>query len=370
MSISADKAPNRVILHVDLDYFYAQVEEREHPEYRGRPVVVCVYSGRTSESGAVSTANYIAREFKVKSGMPIAFAKRYLRDQNAVFVPANHLLYKVVSDEVTRILRSYASKFEQVGIDEAYLDVTERSRGDFGSGEALARQLKNEVRKKQGLTCSVGVASNKLVAKIAANEKKPDGLTVVSSGQEAKFLAPLPVGRLHGVGKKTEKVLLEQGVKTIGGLADYPLDKLVNMFGGTLGLYFHETARGLDDSPVQERGMVRSISRITTLRTDTREKETLLSVAGDLSKEVWQSLASRKFGFRTVGLIIIAEDMSLLTKSLTFDSVSSDLQTLQQAAKRLLETHLRDSDLKVRRLGVRITNLSSLQSQKSLSIFV
>ncbi len=364
-----DKAFNRVVLHVDLDYFFAQVEEREHPEYKGRPVVVCVYSGRTPDSGAVSTANYIAREFKVKSGMPIAFAKRYLKDQDAVFVPVNHSLYRVVSSDVMKILRSFATEFEQVSIDEAYLDVTERVQGDLKSAEALARQLKEEVFRKQGLTCSVGAGSNKLVAKIAANERKPNGLTVVSPGQEAMFLAPLPVGRLYGVGKKTEKVLLERGVKTIGELANYPFDELVNTFGRTLGSYFHEAARGIDDSPVQEHGTVKSISRITTLRTDTREMETLFTVARGLCEEVWRSLRSHNIGFRTVGLVTIAEDMSLHTKSLTLDSVSDDLQTLQQAAKRLIETYLRDSDLKVRRLGVRAANLSSLPGQKSLSAY-
>ena len=169
-----DETSNHVVLHVDLDYFFAQVEEREHPEYKGRPVVVCVYSGRTPDSGAVSTANYIAREFKVKPGMPITFAKRYLKDQDAIFVPVNHSLYRVVSGDVMKIPRSFATEFEQVSIDEAYLDVTERVQGDLKSAEALARQLKEEVFRKRGLTCSVVVGSNKLVAKIAANERKPN----------------------------------------------------------------------------------------------------------------------------------------------------------------------------------------------------
>ena len=365
-----NRASNRVVLHVDLDYFFAQVEEREHPEYKGRPVVVCVYSGRTADSGAVSTANYIAREFGVKSGMPIAFAKRYLKDHDAVFVPVNHALYKEASSGVMEILRSFAMKFEQVSIDEAYLDVTERAQGDFKTAEALAKQLKEEVFWKQRLTCSVGVGSNKLVAKVAANERKPNGLTVVSPGQEAGFLAPLPVGRLYGVGKKTEQVLLERGVKTMGDLATYPFDGLVRTFGRTLGVYFHEAARGVDDSPVREHGGVKSISRITTLRADTQEMDTLLTVTRGLCEEVWRSLKSHNVGFRTAGLVAIAEDMSLHTKSLTFNSVTDDLQAMQQAVKQLVETYLRGSDLNVRRLGVRVTNLSPMPGQKSLSAYL
>jgi DNA polymerase IV (DinB-like DNA polymerase) len=230
--------------------------------------------------------------------------------------------------------------------------------------------LKDEVLKKQELTCSVGVGGSKLLAKIAANEQKPDGLTVVAPDKVVEFLAPLPVGRLYGVGKKTEKILQDKGVKTVGDLANYPLQELIKTFGKTLGAYFHEAARGDDDSPVQERTGVRSISRITTLKANTRDKDTLLTISTDLSAVVSHRVKSGGLGFRTVSLAVVAEDMSLHTKSLTLDSITDDLQTLKQAVKQLIEVYLRGSDLNARRIGVRVSNLSRVTGQKSLSAYL
>jgi len=365
-----DMTSNRVVLHVDLDYFYAQVEEREHPEYKGKPVVVCMYSGRTSDSGVVSTANYIARRFGVRSGIPIAFAKRYLKDQDAIFVPVNHQFYVEVSNQIMEILRGFTTKFEQVSIDEAYLDITERVQGDFKAAKVLARQLKDEIQHKQGLTCSVGLGVNRLVSKIAANQQKPDGLTVVTPDKIVEFLEPLPVGRLYGVGKKTEKVLLDKGVKTVGDLANHPMEDLIKTFGKTLGIYFHEAAQGVDNTPVQERTGVKSISRITTLKADTRDIDTLIMTTDDLSADVCSSLKSDNLGFRTVNLVIVAEDMSAHTKSLTLDSITDDLQTLKQAVKQLIQDYLQGSELNARRIGIRVSNLSRVLGQKRLNTYI
>ena len=193
---------------------------------------------------------------------------------------------------------------------------------------------------------------------------------MVAPDKVVEFLAPLPVGRLYGVGKKTEKILQDKGVKTIGDLANYPLEELIKTFGKTLGAYFHDAARGVDDSPVQERTGVKSISRITTLKANTRDKDTLLTISADLSAVVSRSVKSDGLGFRTVSLMIVAEDMSLHTKSLTLDSITDDLQTLKQAVKQLIEVYLRGSDLNARRIGVRVSNLSRVPGQKSLSAYL
>lgn len=190
---------------VDLDYFFAQCEERRNPIIRDKPVVVCVFSGRSEDSGAVSTANYVAREYGVKSGIPIFLAKKKLENADAVFLPVDHEFYDQVSDRIMTILKGYADSFEQVGVDEAYLDISQKTGGDFDVAKELARKIKTDVKSQEGISCSVGIGSNKLVAKIASDIQKPDGLTAVRAEEVEGFLAPLAVDRLIGVGRKTSE---------------------------------------------------------------------------------------------------------------------------------------------------------------------
>ena len=267
---------SRVVMLVDLDYFFAQCEELRNPSLKDRPIVVCVYSGRTEDSGAVSTANYIAREYGVKSGIPIYLAKKRLENMNTVFLPVDYVFYEEISDEVMENLRSFADRFEQVGIDEAYLDVTQRTNGDFEEGRKLADNVKNEVLRQQKLTYSIGVGPNKLVAKTAADTKKPSGRTVVTPEQVTVFLAPLPVSRLIGVGVKTKERMQALGINTLFDLSNYDMQKLLAAFGKTLATYFHNASLGIDDNPVQERGKATSISRISTLKQDSRDLNFLL----------------------------------------------------------------------------------------------
>ena len=290
----------RVIMLVDLDYFYAQCEERRDPSLRDKPVVVCVYSGRTEESGAVSTANYMARGYGVKSGMPIFIAKRKLKDVDAVFLPMDHAFYEEVSDDVMAILRGFADIFEQVGIDEAYLDATRRTSGSFEAARELAQQLREDVKARENLTCSVGVGPNKLVAKIAADFQKPDGLTVVKPDKVESFLAPLPVKRLMGVGTKIGKRMESLGIKTIGDLAGYDVQEMIEAFGKNLGGYLHSASLGIDEAPVQERGEAESISRISTLKEDTRDLQILLEKTAQLCEDVHANVVERNVSFRSV----------------------------------------------------------------------
>ena len=195
----------RIVMLVDLDYFFAQCEELRHPELKNKPVVVGIYSGRTEESGAVSTANYVAREYDVKSGIPLYLAKKRLEGTEAVFLPADHEYYERVSSRIMDLLRSCADTFEQVSIDEAYLDVTKKVDVNYASAVELAEQLKAEAIKQVKISFSVGIGPNKIMAKIACDFQKPDGLTVVRPDEIEQFLKPLPVNRLLGVGRKTSE---------------------------------------------------------------------------------------------------------------------------------------------------------------------
>ena len=240
-------------MHVDFDYFFAQVEERKDGSIGDKPVVVCVYSGRSQDSGVVSTSNYLARKYGVKSGMPISFAKNRLKDVDSVFLPVDHDLYDVVSRNIMNIVRKYADKFEQAGVDEAFLEVTGSVNGSFEKAGEHANKLKKEIFKNEKITCSIGIGPNKLVAKIAAGTHKPDGLTLVKPDEVKSFLFPLPVRVLFGVGRKTEKTLQELGILTVGELATFDSDKLISIFGRHAAMHLQRSALGHDDSPVEQR---------------------------------------------------------------------------------------------------------------------
>jgi len=209
----------RIVILVDLDYFYAQLEELRHPELKGKPVVVGMYSGRTEISGAVATSNYLARKCNVKSGLPLFLAKKRLEGTDAAFLPVDYDHYQQVSDKIMAILRRHADAVEIAGIDEAYLDVTKRTNGRYEEAEGLIAELKAEVKQKIGVTFSVGIGPNKLIAKIASDLHKPDGATTIRPEQVQEFLSPMPVDTLLGVGKKTVAKMSDMGIKTVGDLA-------------------------------------------------------------------------------------------------------------------------------------------------------
>src|SRR5919198_2325128 len=194
---------SRIIMHVDFDYFFAQCEEIRRPELRSKPVVVCVFSGRTEDSGVVSTANYVARKYGVKSGIPIRVAKSKLEDvSDAVYLPLDSAYYSQVSQSAMSIIDSYADRFEHVGIDECYLDVSGKA-DNFEVAKAIAQEIKHDIKEHVQLTCSIGAAPNKMLAKIASDLRKPDGLTVIEPGNAAQFIAGMDAGKIPGIGPKT-----------------------------------------------------------------------------------------------------------------------------------------------------------------------
>ncbi|MEO5884231.1 MAG: DNA polymerase IV, partial [Candidatus Limnocylindrales bacterium] len=270
----------RTILHVDLDAFFAAVEQRDRPELRGRPVIV---GGDPRGRGVVSAASYEARAFGVHSAMSLREAVR--RCPDGVFLAVDGRRYQQASRDVMTVLRRFTPQVEPISIDEAFLDVT-GSVALFGNGAAIAATIKASVRDEVGLTASVGVASTKLVAKIGSDLRKPDGLVVVAPGDEAAFLAPLPIGRLWGVGEKTAAALADFGVRTIGDLADLPRDVVVRRFGKHGGALV-ERARGIDADPVHEGDPAKSVGHEHTFDVDTSDREiierTLLAMSEGVS---------------------------------------------------------------------------------------
>jgi DNA polymerase IV (DinB-like DNA polymerase) len=355
------KKRDRIIFHVDMDQFFAAVEEREHPEIRGKPVVVGADPKEGNGRGVVSTSNYEARKYGVKSGIPIARAWRLC--PNAVYLPVNYRLYQKVSARIMTILRGYADKFEGWGLDEAFLDVTSRIK-DFGEAEKLAQKIKEDIYAKERLTCSVGVGSNKLVAKIGSDFKKPDGLTVVRAEDAKAFLSPLNVRSLLWVGKKTENRLNMMGIQTIGDLANYDASVLAEKFGvGGTQLYL--SAQGIDNSDVQERWELKSMSREVTFEEDTSDSALIFDTLDAISEDLHQELTASNFTFKTTTVKVRYENFETHTHGKTLHFFTDRMKDIQRSARHLLQDYLR-ADRKIRLIGVRLSNLLSTEKQKRL----
>lgn len=355
---------------VDLDYFFAQCEELRNPSLKEKPVVVGVYSGRTQDSGAVSTSNYIARKYGVRSGLPLYLAKRKLENYDAVFLPVDYEYYKRISDEIMLHLKSYSDIFEQVGIDEAYLDVSLKTRGKFSEALILAKKIKNEIKKRLGITFSVGIGPNKLVAKISSDSNKPDGITLVKPERVKQFLAALLVSRLPGVGKKTSKRLNNLGINTIGDLSKYNIQKLIDVFGKNLAVYFHNASIGLNSDKVHESIDAESISRISTLKENTRDLTMLLEKTNELISSIHKDIANRNLKFKRIGIIAIMTDLTVHSKSKTLINYSNQLDLLKKTVKVLMNSFLVDSEKEIRRIGVKISQfILDEKKQKQLSSY-
>ncbi|VVB93027.1 DNA polymerase IV [uncultured archaeon] len=342
-----------------MDSFFASVEVREKPELAGKPVVVGADPKGGKGRGVVSTCSYEARKYGIKSGMPISRA--YKLCPTAIFLPVNFPLYIEASKEVMSILRKYAEKFQQVGIDEAYLDVSSK-------GRELALSIKKEIVEKVKLTCSIGVGPSKIVAKIASDYKKPDGLTVVELSRVKEFLSPLPVRKIPGIGKKTEATLNAMGVEKIGQLAGCDVQELMSRFG-KWGIYMHELANGIDESEVREEECCKSISRETTFEEDTDDPENLNQTMEDLAEDVHKSLVEERFLFKTVTIKVRYKGFITRTKARTLEHYTDELGIIKDTAKALLKEFI--DDKMVRLIGVRLSSLETRRTgQKLIEEFV
>jgi len=360
----------RIVLHVDFDYFYAQCEEIRNPNLRTKPIAVCIFSDRGGDSGAIATANYIARKYGVKSGLPIKFAKARLKQiADAVFLPADFSYYSDISEKAMEIMKNYSDVFEYVGKDEAYLDVTKRTQCSFKNASHLAQQLKNQIRHEIKMTCSVGVSPNKLVSKIASSHKKPDGLTVVEPQNTESFLGPLKISDIPGIGKVTEEKFHEMNLNTIEELRKVDIFTLNKMFGRKISQYIYNAARGIDEDPVAERQPTIQYSRIITLKEDSKSLDFLAKSLEEICADVHETAVKNKKMFKSVGIQFVQSDLSSKTKSRMLKNPTFSLDELKKTAHQLLEEALIDQTLNVRRLGVKISELSDLQGQSSLTNF-
>lgn len=350
----------RIVLHVDMDSFFASVESREKPELKGLPVVVGSDPKGGSGRGVVSTCSYEARNYGIHSAMPISQAYRLC--PQAVFLPVNMKLYAGVSARIMEILKVSADKFQQVSVDEAYLVPGPEVR-NFEEAALCALRIKDEIQKQERITCSVGVGPNKLIAKIASGFQKPDGLTVVRPEDARDFLFPLQVSRIPGIGEKTVEILNGMGITRVEELANCDIQRLSERFGKT-GLQMKQKANGLDFEEVREREGVKSISRHETFEQDTGDHVRIIGSLEILAESVHDALLKHSFLFKTVTLTVRYEDFSTYTRSKTIPIWTSDIFVIKRTAIQLLSEFI--GRQKLRLVGVGVTKLRIRDERQTL----
>jgi DNA polymerase-4 len=342
----------RKIIHVDMDEFFARVEQLRRPELMGKPVVVGG-DGDPDKRGVVSTASYEARRYGIRSGMPLRTAYRLC--PKATFLPVDIATYRKVSLRIMAVLRQYTPLVEPLGLDEAFLDVTH----SVISAREIGLEVKQRIKRELNLVATVGIAPNKLVAKIAASRGKPDGFTVVEQEAVEEFLADLPVRALWGVGPKTENRLKRVGIRTIKELRGMNLEELCSRLGESLGRLLYSYSRGLDNSPVVANWKPQSVSREVTFQKDTSDLPFLQETIAELSRGVASQLRDSGHCGRTVTLKIRYDNFSTHTRSTTSSELVHTSEKIRSTALKLLQRF--NLMRKVRLVGVRVSKLKKIE---------
>jgi len=344
----------RKIIHVDMDAFYASVEQRDDPQLRGKPVIVAWKGNRS----VVCAASYEARSFGVRSAMPAKRAERLCPD--AIFIAPDFTRYRAVSTEVREIFRRHTDLIEPLSLDEAYLDVTTNKTG-LPTATLVARTIREQIQKELNLTASAGVAPNKFLAKLASDWKKPDGLFVIKPEEVDGFLLPLPVGRLPGVGKVTEEKLAKLGIRTVGELRGFELAKLENEFG-RYGARLYELARGIDENPVVPDRPTKSISVEDTFPEDVLLTETEPMIRR-LADKLWAASRKESRVPRTVVLKLKTKEFRILTRSYTPPLPASSCEELTEIVLSLRKRVDAGPQQRYRLVGIGLSNFRDAENQ-------
>lgn len=353
----------RTIMHVDMDAFYAAIEMREDPSLRDKPIVVGTGPNVSKGSGTVTTANYPARKHGIRSGMRLSQAKKLHKDM--IIIPMRRDLYLEVSKKVMEILDTFSDVLEQVSIDEAFLDVTERIQS-YEMPTRLAKEIKEEVLRQEKLTCSIGIAETKEIAKIASGLEKPDGLTFIPPEKINEVISPLPIRKIRGIGPKTEKLLKEEGIHTINDLKKLKINDLKRFFRGN-AKHFYQVVRGKDEGEVQPRAAPKSLSLWKNFGKNTSNLDEITRGLKNVAERLHNRVSKYNFKFKTISLYIQFADFKTITKSqsLSFHENRKDL--ISSTAIQLLQS-IMGNDTSLRRVGIRISNFKKAQGKDSIKI--
>ena len=339
----------RHIIHIDMDAFYAAVEQRDFPQYRNKPVVV---GGDPASRGVVATCSYEARKFSIHSAMSCAHAMRLC--PQAIFVRPRFDVYRQISQQIRDIMFSYTDLVEPLSLDEAYLDVTQRKR-TLGSPTLIAKAIKKDILEETGLTASAGISYNKFLAKIASDLDKPDGLTLITEKQGPDFVKQLPIGKFYGIGPATEQKMQDIGIYTGEDLLAWSLDELKPIFGKASS-YYYNAARGMDEREVESQRERKSIGSEKTFSEDLSDPEEMLKKLQQLATEVWQEMQVKEVTARTITVKVKFDDFVQVTRTKTISSDIDELQDITMYLKELLYKAGIEGR-RVRLLGVTVSNL-------------
>src|SRR3989441_12075246 len=349
----------RIILHCDLDAFYPSCEIHRDPSLKGKPLIVGADPKNGKGRGVVTSCSYEARKFGVRSGMPISMAWKLC--PQGIYVPPDFELYGETSDRVMNIMRGFADIFEQTSIDEAYMDVSKRCK-NYDEARVLASNLKDDLGGREGLTVSVGISPSKSISKMASDMQKPDGLTVVQQNEVDRFLELLPVNRISGVGKKTTEVLHDKGIESIGKLRGVEAKKLTDWVGKG-GVWLWAIANGSEETPVEERGLRKSISVEQTFERDIQNKTMVRDALESLSHEVHNRLLGEGLWYRTVGIKVRFEGFVTFTREKTHTGYVDDLEVIREYVTLLFREFEKDRR-KMRLVGVRLSDLKPAEGKQ------
>jgi DNA polymerase-4 len=347
--------PIRKIIHIDMDAFYASVEQRDRPELKGKPVIV---GGDPQSRGVVAACSYEARKFGIHSAMASSTAYRLCPD--AVFIRSRFDVYRAVSSQIREIFCEYTDLVEPLSLDEAFLDVTENYKG-MPSATLIAREIKRKVYDRTGgLTSSAGVSFNKFLAKVASDINKPDGITVITPEMADEFMNKLPIRKFFGVGKVTEEKMFSSGIKTGSDLKKFKKEKLIQFFGKS-GSYFYDIAHGLDDRPVEPNRIRKSIGKETTFSEDINDTDQMIEVLEDIAAKLENSLIKKDAKGRTITLKMKYFDFQSITRSITIDEPADSASVIMKYVRPLL-SKTEAGEKKVRLLGISISNFDDQET--------
>ena len=340
------------IIAIGFGYFYAQCEIIRNHSLRGKPVVIVMPSIREN-SGVIVTCNYEARALKIKAGMSLALAKK-LANSSTIFINADKEYYEELSVKVFDIVDYFCEKVEQVSIDEAYFDLS--NHVGYDRAQEVALKIKQRIKSELGLTCSIGVGPNKLIAKMASSVKKPDGLFVVPSFEVDSFLSKCKVSDLMGVGEKTEIEFKKHGVVNVFDIRKFSESDLISWFGGAIGPRLYNFAFGVDERVIESNREKKQLSRVMTIKEDSKDFEVVVGNVDFLVDLLYKKILSFNKKFRTISLIIVTDKMETITKSRTKSSDISSVDELKEISRDLLKSFLSESNAYIRRIGVRVSN--------------
>jgi len=368
-SISLNELEDKVIFHIDFDYFYAQCEELRKPELRNIPCVVCVYSGRDEDSGVVSTCNYNARKYGVKAAMPIKLAKSKLKDVEAKFLPTDMPYYQDISRDVMRIIQNYGDLFEQVSVDECYVDFTRVTNSDFNDAKIFASSLQKNIKHQSKLTCSIGVGPNKLISKIASAVIKPNGITVVSREESKNFISNCKIEDIPGVGPKTLKKLQALGINSISDISKNSIFELRDVLGYKTAAFLVNASNAIDNSQIKARETSKQFGKIVTLKKDTVEMEQINMTTASLCTTIYENLSNKKQAFKVLTIILILENLHHVSISRSLKLYTASFDELQKNSLSIIKEMIKNNSISIqniRRMGIVVSELKDISGQNSL----